>query len=140
MTGPSITVKVAFRTCQRRGTKTSRHAVASGPSAISRRIALAHHLDAAIDAGSLDSLSAAAAKLQLTRARITQISDLALRAPDIPAAVLDGRCAARDRHLYAVGKHSLWTDQRRVFASLFPHVVLGDQHDQRNEDRSLERN
>lgn len=140
MTGPSITVKVAFRTCQRRGPKAARHAVPSGPSAISRRIALAHHLDAAIDTGSLDSLSAAAAKLRLTRARITQISDLALLAPDIQEAVLSGRCEPRDRHLRAVGRHLLWTDQRRVFATLFPNVTLGDDHDERNEARSPERN
>lgn len=140
MNGPELTVKVAFRTCRRRGTTTARQEVARGPSAISRRIALAHHLDAAIDAGSIDNLSAAAAQLRLTRARITQISDLALLAPDIQEAVLDGRCEPRDRHLREVGKHLLWTDQRRVFATLFPHVVLGDQHDRRSDDRIPDRN
>ncbi|MEQ1634053.1 MAG: hypothetical protein ABL997_16870 [Planctomycetota bacterium] len=139
MTAPTLTLKVAFRSC-RRGAGAPATARTPAASPMARRIALAHHIETLIATGEVENYADAAARLGLTRARITQISDLALLAPDIQAAVLDGRCAARDRHLYAVGKHSLWTDQRRVFASLFPHVVLGDQHDQRNEDRSPERN
>ena len=43
-------------------------------------------------------------------------------APDIQAAVLLGHVEPRDRHLREVGRHPLWTDQRRVFDQLFPNV------------------
>jgi len=70
-----------------------------------------------------------AERLGLTRARVTQICDLALLAPDIQATVLLGHVEPRDRHLREVGKHPLWTDQRRVFHQLFPNVSKEIDHD-----------
>lgn len=126
MTAPALKLKVAFRTCRR----TAAPAPAprpTGPTAIARRLALAHRIEELIADGELRSYAEAAERLGLTRARITQIADLALLAPDLQAAVLLGRCEPRDRHLRAVGRHPLWTDQRRVFAELFPDVPLGDE-------------
>ncbi len=123
MSAPSLKLKVAFRTCRRRPEPDAKPKP-SGPTAIARRIALAHHIEAQIEAGELQSYADAAERLGLTRARITQICDLALLAPDIQAAVLLGHVEPRDRHLRAVGKHPLWTVQRRVFAELFPEVPL----------------
>jgi ParB-like chromosome segregation protein Spo0J len=76
-----------------------------------------------IDRGEMRDYAEAAQRLGLTRARVTQISDLALLAPDIQAAVLLGNVEPRDRHLREVGRHPLWPDQRRVFNQLFPNSL-----------------
>lgn len=126
MTAPTLKLKVAFRTCRRTAAPAPRPA---GPTAIARRLALAHRIEELIAAGELASYADAAQRFGLTRARITQVCDLTLLAPDIQAAVLLGRCEPRDRHLREVGRHALWTDQRRVFHRLFPNVLEDAHHD-----------
>ena len=121
MTAPSMKVKVRFRSC-RRGDEPAPTPKAVGQTSIARRIALAHHIEDLIERGELRDYAEAADRLGVTRARVTQICDLALLAPDIQAAVLLGHAEPRDRHLRQVGRHPLWTDQRRVFHRLFPEV------------------
>ena len=129
MTCATIKLKVSFRTCRRRGEPGSPAAPKLvGPSAIARRVALAHHIEELIDRGELQGYADAARKLGLTRARITQVCDLTLLAPDIQAAILRGDVEPRDRHLREVGRHPLWRDQRRTFHRLFPNI-LEDEHD-----------
>jgi hypothetical protein len=115
-----VSFKVAFRTCKRSKVPTPPRPNPTGPTSMARRIALAHYVHAAIERGDLRDLAEAAQRLGVSTARITQICDLALLAPDIQAAVLTGQVEPRDRHLQAVGRHSLWQDQRRAFLSLFP--------------------
>ena len=91
-------------------------------------MALAHHIEDLVERGSLDGYAEASRRLGITRARITQVCDLALLAPDIQAAVLLGDVEPRDRHLREVGRHPLWDDQRRAFHRMFPNV-LKDHHD-----------
>ncbi len=125
MTTTAIKVRVAFRTARRRPELApAPHPV--GPTAIARRIALAHHIEALIERGELRDYADAARRFGLSRARITQVCDLALLAPNIQAAVLLGQVAPRDRHLREVGGHPLWADQRRAFHRLFPNVPLED--------------
>lgn len=119
MTAPSLRVKVRFRTCRSFADPAPKP---RGPTPIARRIALAHHIEALIERGDINGYADVAERLGLTRARITQVCDLALLAPDIQAAVLLGHAEPRDRHLREVGRHPLWTDQRRVFHQLFPDV------------------
>src|SRR5262245_50795999 len=121
----AVTVKVSFRTARRREAPPPAPRLV-GPTPIARRIALAHHIEALIERGELRDLADAARRLGVTPARATQVADLALLCPDIQAAVLLGRCEPRDRHLRAVGRHPLWTDQRRAFRVLFPNVPLED--------------
>lgn len=125
----AITMRVAFRTARRREPAPPPAPKPACPTPISRRIALAHHIEALIEAGELSDYADAAKRLGLSRARLTQVADLALLAPDIQAAVLLGHVEPRDRHLREVGRHPLWTDQRRAFLALFPHVTLETQHD-----------
>ena len=121
----AVTMKVSFRTARRRAPAPPPAPRPVGPTPIARRIALAHHVEALIAAGAIEDYADAARRLGLSRARITQVADLALLAPDIQAAVLQGRCEPRDRHLREVGRHPLWADQRRAFLVLFPTVTLG---------------
>ncbi|MBZ0151917.1 MAG: hypothetical protein K8J09_10330 [Planctomycetes bacterium] len=123
----TVEVNVSFRTCRRRPAELE--AVPPkpvGPTPIARRIALAHFIEMQIEAGVFGDYADAARAFGISRARVTQICDLALLAPCIQAAVLLGRVEPRDRHLHAVGRHPLWTDQRRTFLELFPNVPLED--------------
>ena len=122
----TITMRVAFRTARQPKSSAPAAATPKPPSPIARRIALAHHVEALIERGELRDLAHAADRFGITRARMTQVADLALLAPSIQTAVLLGQCEPRDRHLRAVGRHACWTDQRRTFASLFPNVLKED--------------
>ena len=124
----AVTMKVSFRTARRREQPPPPPKPA-GPTPIARRIALAHHIEALIEAGKLDDYADAARRFGLSRARLTQVADLALLAPDLQSAVLLGHVEPRDRHLREVGRHALWTDQRRAFRTLFPNVPEDEPHD-----------
>jgi hypothetical protein len=128
----TITMRVAFRTAKQPTSTASAVATPKPPSPIARRIALAHHVEALIERGELRDLAHAADRFGITRARMTQVADLALLAPDIQAAVLLGNVEPRDRHLRAVGRHALWVDQRRAFRELFPNVLKEDFPDDRD--------
>ena len=118
--GADLRMVDCYRTVYGNGDEPAPKAV--GTATIARRIALAHHIEDLIERGELRDYAEATDRLGLTRARLTQICDLALLAPDIQAAVLLGHVEPRDRHLREVGRHPLWTDQRRVFHQLFPNA------------------
>jgi hypothetical protein len=91
------------------------------PARVARMLALAHHLQAAIDRGQLADRAHAARCLGLTRARVTQLLDLALLAPDLQEEVLfleavGGIEPLAERDLRAVVRHRRWSEQRRAFA------------------------
>ena len=128
MMAPSLKVKVRFRTC-RNGDESAPAPKAVGTATIARRIAIAHHVEDLIERGELRDYAEVAECLGITRARVTQICDLALLDPRIQAAVLLGHVEPRDRHLREVGRHLLWTDQMDVFRRLFPNAPKEIDHD-----------
>jgi hypothetical protein len=67
------------------------------PAKVARMLALAHHLQSAIDRGLVADRAAVARKLGLTRARVTQLLDLLLLAPDLPAGGPGARSGRRRR-------------------------------------------
>lgn len=92
------------------------------PAKIARMLALAHHLQNAIDRGLVADHAAVARKLGLTRARVTQLLDLLLLAPDLQEAVLameavDGVEPMAERTLRAVAHAGAWEEQRAAFSS-----------------------
>ena len=115
MTSTTVKMKVSFRTCQRQDVQTKRSPKAIGPTAIARRLALAHHVEALIANGELAGLADAAKRLGLTRARMTQIADMTLLAPEIQSAIALGEVSPNDRQLRAVLRHPIWIEQQRVF-------------------------
>ena len=125
MMAPSLKVKVRFRSC-RSGDEPEPVPKAKGTATIARRIALAHHIEDLIERGDLRDYAEAAERLGLTRARVSQVCDLALLAPDIQAAVLLWHVEPRDRHLREVGRHPLWTDQRPGLPQAVPQLSTGD--------------
>lgn len=114
------------------------------PARIARQLALAHALQRRIDAGEFADYAAMARALGFTRARISQIMDLLLLAPDIQAEILHlevepGAQPLSERALRRVLRSPVWEEQRREWAKLAtsvglpapsaeprrPHVALG---------------
>lgn len=74
------------------------------PARVAQMLAFAHGLQAAIDRGEFRDQAEAARHFQLTRARVTQLMNLTLLAPDIQEQVLfleavDGREPMSERDL-----------------------------------------
>ncbi len=87
------------------------------PLRAARMLALAHRLQAMIDAGEVEDRASLARNLGFTRARITQLLDLLLLAPDIQEALLDmqvppGRDPFTEHDLRQVVRAPLWAEQR----------------------------
>jgi len=87
------------------------------PAKVARMLALAHRLQGAVDQGVVADRAAVARKLGLTRARVTQLLDLLLLAPDLQQAVLaleaiDGAEPMSERALRAVVHAGTWAEQR----------------------------
>jgi len=90
---------------------------------VAQVLARAHRLEAAIAAGDYADRADAARQLGFTRARITQILDLLLLAPDLQGQVLeleavDGVEPMSERALRDVVRHETWADQRAAWAVL----------------------
>ncbi len=90
------------------------------PAHVARMLALAHHLQGAIDRGLVPDRATVARRLGLTRARVTQLLDLLLLAPDLQDQVLhleavDGVELLSERVLRAVAHVGTWWDQRAAW-------------------------
>ena len=91
---------------------------------VARRLALAHNIDAKIRAGEFRDLADAARAIGVTRARMTQIANLLLLAPEIQEAILAlpptlaGRDSITERTLRDVVIECSWEDQRRLWKQI----------------------
>lgn len=93
------------------------HAPIRRPARVAQMLAFAHGLGAAIERGDFRDQADAARHFQLTRARITQIMNLTLLAPDLQEQVLfleaiDGREPMSERDLRTVIYAGDWVSQR----------------------------
>ncbi len=90
------------------------------PANVAAMLALAHHVQRLIDAGRIVDRAEVARRLHWTRARVSQVMDLLLLAPDIQEEVLflEAGSPVTERSLRAVVRHEDWRAQRRVFALL----------------------
>ncbi len=87
------------------------------PANVAALLALAHHVQRMIDDGRIADRAEVARRLRWTRARVSQVMDLLLLAPDIQEAVLFLQAGSRvtERSLREVLQHPHWRDQRRAF-------------------------
>ena len=92
------------------------------PANVAALLALAHHVQRLIDTGRIADRAAIARRLHWTRARVSQVMDLLLLAPDIQEEVLflDAGTRVTERSLRAVVRHEDWREQRRVWLDLRP--------------------
>ena len=92
---------------------------------VAHLLALAHHIDRKIRRGELRDYAHAAKVLGLTRARVSQVSGLALLAPAIQEAVLalpDGRRHdITERQLREIVTEPLWGKQMRLWRIIRRH-------------------
>ncbi|MCC6645128.1 MAG: hypothetical protein IT374_06100 [Polyangiaceae bacterium] len=87
------------------------------PLRVARMLAIAHEVVRLVDEGAFEDLADAARTLGFTRARITQIVDLTLLAPEIQEALLfaevpPGRDPVTERGLREVVAAGSWRGQR----------------------------
>ncbi len=113
---PTTTYTVAFRVAVPVEMKP-----ANGVPRVTRRLALAHKIDRQIREGHIRDLADAARRLGLTRARVTQITNLLLLAPAIQEAVLDlphveqGRDLITERSLQRIVAEPNWNLQLQIW-------------------------
>ncbi len=87
------------------------------PARVAQMLALAHKIQEAIDRGAVPDRATVARRLGFTRARVTQLLDLVLLAPDIQEALLqleavDGEEPMSERALRPLVRTANWTEQR----------------------------
>jgi len=88
---------------------------------VARLLALAHKVDAMVRAGELRDLAHAARVMGLTRARVTQVMNLLLLAPEIQEAILTlppvtkGRDTVTERTLRRIVAEAEWDRQRLLW-------------------------
>jgi len=91
---------------------------------VARLLALAHKVDAMVRAGELRDLAHAAKVMGLTRARVTQVMNLLLLAPEIQEQTLElppvtkGRDTVTERALRRIVAEPDWHRQRELWSEL----------------------
>jgi len=93
------------------------------PLRVARMLALAHECETLIAAGVVADRAELAAVLGFTRARVTQLMDLTLLAPDIQEEILvaevePGRDPVTEHAVRAIVRHAEWHEQRAAWRSL----------------------
>jgi hypothetical protein len=94
------------------------------PARVACMLALAHHLQRAIDEGGIPDRSEAARRLGLTTARVTQVLDLLLLAPRIQEQLLQMRATdaiepITERELRSLCRVTEWTRQEQMWNERF---------------------
>ena len=87
------------------------------PFAVARMLALAHKMQGMIDSGEVPNRATLARNLGFSRARISQLFDLLLLAPDLQEQILlmevaEGRDPITERELRKVVRYLSWSEQR----------------------------
>jgi hypothetical protein len=94
------------------------------PARVARMLALAHHLERAISDGEYADRAELSRKFNITRARMTQLLNLTLLAPDIQEQILhleavDGLEPSSERSLREMASAVDWATQRKRWEKLF---------------------
>jgi hypothetical protein len=104
---------------------------------VARLLALAHKFEGMLDRGEVESMADLARLGRVSRARITQIMDLLMLAPEIQEEVLFGGVEMSLRELKMVVRQGSWEKQCTFFTS--PHDVVRRERAARRDDVSLGR-
>ena len=104
-----------------KGRSTSETAAPSRTPRVSKIMALAIHLQGLVDSGQVRDYASLARLGHVSRARLTQIMDLTLLAPDIQEALLflpkipQGRNRLNERALRGIAAQASWARQRKAW-------------------------
>lgn len=98
------------------------------PANVAVLLALAHHIQRLIDAGRIVDRAEVARRLHWTRARVSQVMDLLLLAPDIQETLLflEAGTHVTERSLRAVVRHEAWGEQHREWEAMRDSTSLVD--------------
>ena len=130
MNAYTVTRKMHFQTSRRSkktirpGEKSKRHKART--PRISKLMALAIHFDQMLRDGHVQDMATLARYGQVTRARMTQIMNLLLLAPDIQEAILNlpkitsGHESTTIRKLQPIAHEPDWTTQRQMLGNINP--------------------
>jgi hypothetical protein len=93
------------------------------PAKLAQLLALAHHLERLIQRRTVADRAEIADRLGISRARVTQILDLTLLAPDIQTEILfaeavDGVEPFTEASARKAAREAVWSKQRRVWQAL----------------------
>ena len=106
MTAGSVTYRAKLS-----GTRTRRPRPKPASRA-ARMLALAYHVDSLVERGVLKSYADAAAKLGITRARVSQVLQLMNLSARIQEQILMGSIASSERRLRAIAAIPDWAGQQ----------------------------
>ena len=95
-------------------TKTGSAPLPNGPSRAARLLAFARYIERQIEDGAIPDYAAAARALGVTRARLTQIMNLLLLAPEIQARIVKGKLILTERALRRVVGEPDWAAQPAI--------------------------
>ena len=115
---------VQFRKRPRRHTQRQQESPPGRVPRVARLLALAHKIDGMIRSGEIKDWAEAARLVGVTRARMTQIANLLLLAPEIQKAILAlpevfmGRDPIKERGLRHILTFSDWRRQLRAWSDL----------------------
>ncbi len=130
---PSATYAIRFPKCQRRRSTAAKEPTAGRIPRVTRLLALARRIDGMIRFGELRDWAEAARLVGVTRARMTQMANLLLLAPDIQEAILGvprfvkGSDPMTERQLREIVSEVDWSEQHTKWEALdiVPHSPSG---------------
>ncbi len=85
---------------------------------VARLLALAHKFQGMLDRGEVESMAELARLGRVSRARISQVMDLLMLAPDIQEAILCGRATPTARLVLPIAGRAAWSEQRQGWRQL----------------------
>ena len=96
------------------------------PLRVAQMLACAHRMEAMITRGEIRDRAELAARFGFSRARITQLLDLLLLAPDLQEAILlgevsRGRDPIHEHSLRRIAREASWHAQRGLWKRRIPH-------------------
>ncbi len=113
-----MTARVEFKMRRRRATKQPSAPTTESVPRLTRLLALAHRWNRRVDEGIVANYAEIARLMGLSRARVTQIVDLSLLAPDIQDEILLGDADATEREIREIARAPEWDEQRRLWRGL----------------------
>jgi hypothetical protein len=124
----TVDVEITIKQRERRRPKDEQPEEDAAPSIprISRLMALAIKFQDMVDRGEVRDYADLARLGFVTRARLTQIMNLLLLAPDIQGEIIGVRQSPRslivaERHVRSVVRHVLWEHQRQAWNTALSH-------------------
>ena len=80
-------------------------------SRVARMLALAHYIDRLVENGGIKDYAEVARRLEITRARMAQITNLLNLSPYLQESILSGEIKVSERRLRSTLKHVDWQSQ-----------------------------